>query len=78
VGGPGLDFETWVFSRKWVDLKGGEIHLQRNPGLKSETWATHSMFVRASFMFLGGLQVHEHPDRSEAKWMGLLFSSSAV
>jgi hypothetical protein len=25
----------------------------RNPGLKIETWATHSIFVRAIFIFLG-------------------------
>jgi hypothetical protein len=29
---------------------------RENPGLKSETWATHAIFVRASFMFSGGLQ----------------------
>jgi hypothetical protein len=27
---------------------------QENPGLKSETWATHSAFVRASFIALDG------------------------
>jgi hypothetical protein len=31
----------------------------KNPGLKSETWATHSMLVRSSFIFWGGLQAHE-------------------
>jgi hypothetical protein len=25
-----------------------------HPGLKIETWATHSIFVRAIFIFLGG------------------------
>jgi hypothetical protein len=34
VGGPGLAFETWVF--RLNPIAG------RNPGLKSETWATHS------------------------------------
>jgi len=33
VGGPGLAFETWVF-------RPGAFP-RRNPGLKSETWATH-------------------------------------
>jgi hypothetical protein len=33
VGGPGLAFETWVF-------RLGPF-ARRNPGLKSETWATH-------------------------------------
>jgi hypothetical protein len=33
VGGPGLDFETWVF-RPGPFARG-------NPGLKIETWATH-------------------------------------
>ena len=42
MGGPGLAFETWVFQL----LPIGE----RNPGLKSETWATHSTFVRSIFM----------------------------
>jgi hypothetical protein len=35
--------------------------VQRNPGLKSETWATHSTFVRsANFIFLDGPKAHEH------------------
>ena len=46
VGGPGLAFETWVSPQKSV--------LPKHPGLKSETWATHSIFVRAIFIFLGG------------------------
>jgi hypothetical protein len=28
-----------------------------HPGLKSETWASHSTFVRAIFIFLGGPKV---------------------
>jgi hypothetical protein len=34
VGGPGLAFETWVSpaNGSWPE----------HPGLKSETWATHS------------------------------------
>jgi hypothetical protein len=35
VGGPGLDFKTWVSPRSWSRPK--------HPGLKGETWATHSM-----------------------------------
>jgi len=42
VGGPGLDFETWVSPEKSV--------LPEHPGLKSETWATHSILVRAIFI----------------------------
>src|SRR5271168_3617025 len=38
MGGPGLDFETWVFREDQL--------LRRNPGLKIETWATHSIFNR--------------------------------
>jgi hypothetical protein len=33
AGGPGLAFETWVSAA------------ERNPGLKSETWATHLIFI---------------------------------
>jgi hypothetical protein len=44
VGGPGLDFETWVSPRKWGASP-------EHPGLKSETWATHSMIIRAIFIF---------------------------
>jgi hypothetical protein len=36
VGGPGLDFETWVSPRKWV------LTTLEHPGLKIETWATRS------------------------------------
>jgi hypothetical protein len=32
----------------------------QHPGLKSETWATRSMIVRAIFIFLGGPQVHRN------------------
>jgi hypothetical protein len=32
-----------------------------HPGLKSETWATHSIFFRASFTFLGGPQAMSTP-----------------
>jgi hypothetical protein len=39
------DFE-WVFRLAPI--------CQENPGLKSETWATHSAFVRASFIALDG------------------------
>jgi len=51
VGGPGLDFETWVSPEKSV--------LPEHPGLKSETWATHSIFVRTIFIFLGGPKAHD-------------------
>jgi trimeric autotransporter adhesin len=36
---------------------------RENPGLKSETWATHLTFSRASFIFLGGLQAHDPSGR---------------
>ena len=55
MGGPGLDFETWVSPEKSV--------LPEHPGLKSETWATHSIFVRAMFIFLGGPQAHRNSGR---------------
>jgi hypothetical protein len=42
VGGPGVDSETGVSPEKSV--------LPEHPGLKSETWATHSIFVRAIFI----------------------------
>jgi len=42
VGGPGLAFETWVSPHKWS--------WPEHPGLKSETWATHSLFVRTIFI----------------------------
>jgi hypothetical protein len=29
-----------------------------HPGLKSETWATHLIFARATFIFFGGPQAH--------------------
>ena len=35
------------------------------PGLKSETWATHLLFVRAIFIFLGGPQVHRNSGRDD-------------
>jgi hypothetical protein len=38
VGGPGLAFETWVSPEKSV--------LPEHPGLKIETWATHSIIVK--------------------------------
>jgi hypothetical protein len=36
VGGPGLDFETWVLRPR--------LTARKNPGLKIETWATHSRY----------------------------------
>jgi hypothetical protein len=56
VGGPGLDFETWVSREK-----------SEHPGLKSETWATHLIFVRVIFIFLGGPQAHVSPSGSRAR-----------
>jgi hypothetical protein len=41
----GLAFEAWVSPCKWV--------LAEHPGLKSETWATHSTFVRGVFHLFG-------------------------
>ena len=41
MGGPGLDFETWVFL---VNVFNPE-----HPGLKSETWATHSSLEVAAY-----------------------------
>jgi hypothetical protein len=41
VGGPGLDFETWVSPRKWVLTK------PEHPGLKIETRATQSKWAYA-------------------------------
>jgi hypothetical protein len=50
VGGPGLAFETWVFRCKWIlAILGVNSFASRNPGLKSETWATHSMSGAALF-----------------------------
>jgi hypothetical protein len=43
VGGPGLDFETWV-------MRPGPI-VRRNPGLKIETWATHLKHWKLGFDF---------------------------
>jgi hypothetical protein len=43
----------------------GPICQPEHPGLKSETWATHSTFVRASFIFLSGLQAHEYSGRDD-------------
>jgi hypothetical protein len=51
MGGPGLAFATWVFRE--------DRFLKRNPGLRSETWATHSIFVHATCIFLGGLQAQK-------------------
>jgi hypothetical protein len=51
VGGPGLAFETWVSPEKSV--------LPEHPGLKSETWATHLLFVRVIFISLGGPKAHD-------------------
>src|ERR1700722_2614246 len=45
VGGPGLDFETWVSPDN-----GTWPHY---PSLKTETWATHLIFVRVTFIRLG-------------------------
>jgi hypothetical protein len=39
--------------------------VQRNPGLKSETWATHLMLVRASFIFLSGPKAHDSSGRDD-------------
>jgi hypothetical protein len=33
---------------------GRDLFARRNPGFKSETWATHLILVRAIFIFLGG------------------------
>ena len=43
MGGPGLVFETWVFRQ--------DRSLRRTPGLKSETWATHSKSGGCSLIF---------------------------
>ena len=55
VGGPGLAFETWVSPRKKVQPE--------HPGLKSETWATHSTSGECSFYFR----------RNDAKWSDCCF-----
>jgi hypothetical protein len=34
--------------------KTGPLNRRENPGLKSETWATHLSFVRTVFVFLAG------------------------
>jgi hypothetical protein len=36
-----------------------------HPGLKSETWATHSIFIRAIFIFLGGPKAHDPSGRDD-------------
>ena len=40
-------------SKLEVGCSGHDPFARRNPGLKSETWATHSSFVCAIFIFLG-------------------------
>ena len=74
MGGPVLDFEAWAFHL-------GRI-VRRNPGLKIETWATHSIFVRVILIkkqFSGSaLPPLCHPDRSAAQWRDLRFGGPFV
>jgi hypothetical protein len=48
VGDPGLASENWVF-------RSGPI-ARRNPGLRSETWATHLLSEEGRFIFERALE----------------------
>ena len=48
---------------KWVSRPGPIA--REHPGLKIETWATHLMFVRVIFIFLGGPQAHVSSGRND-------------
>jgi len=58
VGGPGLAFETWVSPTMGPSPE--------HPGLKSETWATHSTLVRSIFIFLDGPRAHQLSGRDDS------------
>jgi hypothetical protein len=55
AGSPLRSVDEWVAQVSLL-RPGFSLQWAENPGLKSETWATHSMFVRASLIFFKGAE----------------------